>query len=65
MTPLEIHICIAKIARKAMEIQKIMEADKLSYSKRIDILADDIFNETLLLHEEIFPGYLDEKNENE
>lgn len=65
MTPLDIHICIAKIARKAMEIQKIMEADKLSYSKRIDILADDIIKQTLLLHEEFFPGAIDDDNENE
>lgn len=59
MTPLDIHIIIAEIARGALEIKKIMDADKLSYNKRIDDIADLIFKDTAKLHEEFFPGYID------
>lgn len=61
MTPLEIHIIIAEIACGALEIKKIMDADKLSYNKRIDDIADNIFKCTADLHEEFFPGLIDEE----
>lgn len=62
MTPVEIHCCIADIARAAIEIQKIMNSDKLSYNKRIEDLTENIFKYTYLLHEEFFPGCIEEES---
>lgn len=62
MTPLDIHLLIAEIARLSLEIKKINKSDKLCYSKRIEVLSDDIFKRTAELHEEFFPGYIDRKD---
>lgn len=62
MTPLDLHIIIADIARGALEIKRIMDADKLSYNKRIDDIAEDIFACSAVLHEEFFPGCIEKED---
>lgn len=52
----KLHVIIAEIARGAIDIGKINKSDLLSYNKKIDDLAENIFKCAALLHEEFFPN---------
>lgn len=51
-----LHMIIADIAHEAINISKINKSDLLSYNKKIDDLAENIFKCAALLHEEFFPN---------
>ena len=51
-----LHMIIADIARGAINIHKINKSDLLSYNKKIDDLAENIFTCAALLHENFFPN---------
>ena len=51
-----LHMIIADIAHGAINISKINKSDLLSYNKKIDDLAENIFKCAALLHEAFFPN---------
>ena len=58
-----LHILIADIARDAIEIHKINKSDLLSYNKKIDNLAEDIFKHAEILHDNFFENWQGDENE--
>lgn len=58
------HVLIAEVADAAIEIEKIMKTDKLSYNRRICRLAISIYFKAKQMHNEIFPACT-EDNEDE
>lgn len=51
-----LHVIIAEIANAAIEIEKVMKTDKLSYNRKIYDNAISICAYAIQMHNEIFPA---------